>query len=155
MILLNLVSAHVSEAAPARWGLATNTDTRECAGYWAGDEFVSYGLPEGWKAYYPTYSAGSDWGTIRTDIGECGFQIRKEEACCMELGYAFVSDNIGKDQKTVLRDRDAFEKELELQREHGNNAYRSPFGRLVAYGVLLFGCIGVVIAAIRFIRKKR
>jgi hypothetical protein len=102
-----LLSAQASQAAPAPWGLALNLETKECAGFWAGDEFTGYHLPDGWKAYYPVYdpSGNSHWGKIHTEVGDCSFQIRKEEACCMELGLAFVSDNIGKGQKEKLRDR--------------------------------------------------
>lgn len=98
--------AQISQAAPGPRGLAINTQTKECAGYWPGDEFIGYSLPEGWKAYYPTYSASdnSNWKKIQTEAGECSFQVQKEEACCMELGYAFVSRNIGKDQAEKLRD---------------------------------------------------
>jgi len=99
----------ISQAAPAPWGLALNYETKECAGFWAGDEFTGYGLPEGWKAYYPTHESGAEgknlWRKIQTEAGECSFQMRNEEACCMELGYRFVSDNIGKGQINKLRDR--------------------------------------------------
>jgi hypothetical protein len=106
-IFVLFASALTAEAAPAPWGLALNHETKECAGYWAGDEFVAYGLPEGWKAYYPAYDSSSSaeqWGKIKTEVGECNFQIQKEEACCAELGYKYVSDNIGKGQMTNLRD---------------------------------------------------
>lgn len=99
-IAILFLGAQISQAAPGPRGLAINTQTKECAGYWPGDEFVGYPLPEGWKAYYPTYSASdnSNWKKIQTEAGECSFQVQKEEACCMELGYTFVSRNIGKDQ---------------------------------------------------------
>jgi len=107
--LIIFFPASMVTAAPAPWGLALNHETKECAGFWAGDEFTGYGLPEGWKAYYPIYESGAGgrnlWGKIQTEAGECGFQMRKEEACCMELGYRFVSDNIGKGQTEKLRDR--------------------------------------------------
>jgi len=122
--LLFLLPAGISEAAPAPWGLAINTETKECAGFWPGDEFVAYRLPEGWKAYYPQRnSENSLWDIVETDAGKCSFQIRKEEACCMELGYKFVSDNIGKGQKTVLRDREEFENALEQKRGNSSGSW--------------------------------
>ena len=112
-----ILSAQTVVAAPAPWGMALNMETEECAGYWGGDEFVAYALPEGWKAYYPTYEKAEGgegpWSTVKTDVGNCSFQIRKEEACCMELGYAYVSDNIGKGQRKDLRSREEFEKSLQ------------------------------------------
>lgn len=79
--------------APAPWGIALNFQTKECAGYWGGDEYLAYRLPEGWQAYYP------DGDVITTEIGTCtwsgvGFESRAEN-CCRELGYSFVSTNIG------------------------------------------------------------
>jgi|GEM_PF-1048889 len=154
VFLIFLFSGQISQAAPAPWGLAINQDTKECAGYWGGDEFVSYKLPDGWKAYYPTSNPDSRWGKIQTDAGECSFQIRKEEACCMELGYTFVSDNIGKDQKTILRDREAFEKELELQRKYGQYARWLTLARLAAVAIIPIVLIGIIVFLIWRIRKK-
>jgi len=80
--------------APAPWGIALNHGTKECAGYWAGDEYRSYKLPEGWQAYYPDGGA-----RISTEIGSCSWSDvdwdRRVENCCQELGYTFVSTNIG------------------------------------------------------------
>lgn len=155
-ILLTLFSAQISEAAPAPWGIAINTESKECAGYWAGDEFVDYKLPEGWKANYPTSDPGNNlWDIVRTDAGDCSFQIRKEEACCMELGYAFVSDNIGKGQKTILRDRESFNKQLELQRKYGKYALWLPAVRLVALAIIPIVFIGIIIFVIWRVIKKR
>ncbi|MBN2015299.1 hypothetical protein JW766_00510 [Candidatus Dojkabacteria bacterium] len=81
-------------SAPAEWGIAINDEDEECAGYWAGDEFVSYGLPEGWKAYYPE-STGVNAGVIVTPYGKCDF-YEGEEECCDSLGLKYVSENIGK-----------------------------------------------------------
>ena len=142
-----LFSAQVSQAAPAPWGLALNHETKECAGYWAGDEFVDYKLPEGWKAYYPTYdNPDSRWEKIKTEAGECSFQISKEEACCMELGYRFVSDNIGKGQKTILRDREEFEKALRKKKDGS--------GYLMVVGIPLSVIVGIFIL-VRYLKKKR
>jgi len=85
-------------AAPAPWGIAINSSTNECAGYWAGDEHYQYFLPHGWNAYYP------EEGIITTPFGVCDFGYNDEEGCCEQLGLEFVSDNIG------LYDRDDEEK---------------------------------------------
>ncbi|MEX2017157.1 MAG: hypothetical protein WD876_01660 [Candidatus Pacearchaeota archaeon] len=85
--------ANISQAAPARWGIAINSETKECAGYWAGDEFSRYILPSGWESFYPDYEKGS---IIETDFGECNFTRYDEEQCCKSLGLTFVSSNIGK-----------------------------------------------------------
>jgi hypothetical protein len=80
--------------APAPWGIALNHQTKECAGFWAGDEYVSYKLPEGWQAYYP-----GNANLISTEIGSCQWSDAdwdsRVEKCCQELGYAYVSSNIG------------------------------------------------------------
>ena len=80
-------------AAPEPWGIALNHKTKECAGFWAGDEFTYYGLQEGWQDYYEDYESG--YRIIKTDIGECNFSLEDEEVCCNELNYTFISDNIG------------------------------------------------------------
>ena len=95
LLAIVLFSVIVS-AAPALWGIAINSETRECGGYWAGDEYVSARLPDGWKAYY---SEGND--IIKTEFGECEFRkdvgdsSGEEEKCCNGLGLNFVSADIG------------------------------------------------------------
>lgn len=147
LILLFLLSAQISEAAPGPWGLAINTETKECAGFWPGDEFVAYKLPEGWKAYYPKHDSENNlWDTVETEAGKCSFQIRKEEACCMELGYKFVSDNIGKDQKTILRDREEFENALRKKREKTPDYWVIPVSLLAIAGAVVL---------IRLLKRKK
>jgi hypothetical protein len=136
--MLLILSAQIAQAAPAPRGLALNLEKKECAGYWAGDEFVAYRLPEGWKAYLPAYdqSGGKMWGKIKTEAGECGFQAQKEEACCMELGLAYVSDNIGKGRTEKLRDQEEFEKNL-AKHDRTRSAY--VFGSIIFLTVLALG----------------
>ena len=81
-------------AAPARWGIAINEDQEECAGYWAGDEYHGYTLPEGWKAYYPDYDYNTGKTILETPFGNCDPYI-DEQYCCNELGFDYTSDNIG------------------------------------------------------------
>jgi hypothetical protein len=135
-----------AKAAPGPWGIALNTDSKECAGFWPGDEFVAYHLPDGWKPYFPKYDPDTQKTSLATDIGECDFKIREEEKCCDQLGYKFVSDNIGKDQKTILRDRAAFENALKNQRQKSS---RYPI--LIVVGL----AIVAIIIAIIFIRKRK
>jgi hypothetical protein len=135
-----------AEAAPAPWGIALNLETKECAGFWPGDEFVAYHLPDGWKSYFPKYTEESRWGKVETDVGECGFQIRKEEACCLELGYKYISDNIGKDQKTILRDRAEFENKLKKQRQKS-----SPYPAFAVIGLIILAVITIVL----IIKRRR
>lgn len=104
-----ILTVSFAQAAPARWGIALNHEARECAGFWSGDEFVAYHLPAGWKAYFPNYDPGTGTTTLVTEIGSCDFKRKgDEEKCCSQLGYKYVSDNIGKGQKTILRDKDEF-----------------------------------------------
>ncbi len=90
--LLPLAFVLASLFAPAMWGVALNQETRECAGYWGGDEFTHYPLPPGWEAYYP-----DEDGVIYTDAGVC--QLPAQD-CCQQLGYTFVAENIGEKYKT-------------------------------------------------------
>ena len=79
---------------PAPWGIALNYETKECAGYWGGDEHKGYPLPSGWTAYYPT-----ERNLIRTEIGACTWDYSdyqtREKRCCQELGYTYIAKNIG------------------------------------------------------------
>jgi hypothetical protein len=96
--LLILFSLATASAAPAPWGIAINQETRECAGYWGGDEFHGFALPDGWGAHYPEFANGSAW--ISTSFGNCSWG--DEEACCEELGLPYVSKNIGEGFDTGL-----------------------------------------------------
>ena len=87
--------------APLPPGIALNFETRECAGYWAGDEYVDYALPKGWVAY----ELGSQ-SRIETEVGTCTYApsngYEPAESCCRELGYQYVGDEIGKRRPTAL-----------------------------------------------------
>jgi hypothetical protein len=87
--------------APAPWGIALNHSTKECAGYWAGDEYISYHLPPDWEMYYPDSN-----NMITTEVGSCqwsdlDYETRTEK-CCQQLGYSFVSGNIGEKQSFTI-----------------------------------------------------
>jgi len=87
--------------APAPWGIALNYTTKQCAGYWAGDEWHRIALPAGWKAYYPDRN-----NIIQTEIGSCQWEVsnwdQRAENCCRQLGYTCVSSHIGKDSPTFF-----------------------------------------------------
>jgi LPXTG-motif cell wall-anchored protein len=87
--------------APGPWGIALNHETKECGGYWPGDEYGGYELPVGWEAYYP-----GDDGIIQTEIGNCTYGSPRSsgdaESCCQELGYAYVGPNIGEARTSPL-----------------------------------------------------
>ena len=87
--------------APAPWGIALNYTTKQCAGYWAGDEYYRTALPAGWKAYYPDRQ-----NIIQTEIGSCQWEAsnwdKRAEHCCQQLEYTFVSSHIGKDSPTFF-----------------------------------------------------
>ncbi len=141
-IFLGISSA---KAAPGPWGIAINTETKECAGFWPGDEFVAYHLPDGWKAYFPKYDPESGKTSLETEIGNCDFKRKgDEEKCCSDLGYSFVSDNIGAGQKTILRDREELKKELTQKRK---TSYSIP---IISLAIIA----GFFILIIWLIRKK-
>lgn len=98
-----LIQTTSTFAAPAIYQMAINKTTHECAGYWAGDEFVTYTLPAGWIAY--PYEFEKDGIFVKTDVGICR-AFKKREDCCRQIGYKFVSENIGKTQNiSSLRQR--------------------------------------------------
>ncbi len=44
-------SSAYSQAAPAAVQFVVNDELKECKTFWAGDEFIRYRLPEGWRQY--------------------------------------------------------------------------------------------------------
>jgi hypothetical protein len=94
--------------APMPHGIALNHETRECGGFWGGDEYGGYRLPEGWVDYYPKL------GVIETEVGSCSFpdttgyeppgegRAAVAEACCQELGYTYVGTPTGERFTTSL-----------------------------------------------------
>jgi hypothetical protein len=103
VLLLHLVATGVSQADAARWGMAINSSSQECGGYWGGDEFTQYSLPPGWTAYYGSqYDAGSTvqcktgaGESLVTPSGSCCFSRGLEQDCCKQLGLIFIAENIG------------------------------------------------------------
>ena len=108
MLLSGLVlTVPLVQAAPAPRGIALNHESRECAGFWPGDEFVVYALPEHWQPYFPEYNPKTGMTTLVTERGACDYKrTGDEEKCCKELGYKYVSDNIGYTKRTILCDRE-------------------------------------------------
>jgi len=153
LVIVNAAIFGISfaKAAPTPWGMALNLETKECAGFWAGDEFVDYKLPEGWKAYFSKYDPETRTTAFVTDVGECDFKMKgDEEKCCQQLGYTYVSDNIGKGNKTILRDREEFEKQLEKSRKKKDNL---PYGAAVLILVVIITIISGL--AIYLMRKRK
>jgi hypothetical protein len=78
-----------SAGAPAPFDvIAINEATKECGGYWAGDEFTPYELPSGWEAYY---ASRFEW-KLKTPYGEC-FQNKENYTftdCCKQLNLNAV-----------------------------------------------------------------
>ncbi len=93
------LAARESLAAPAPSGIAINPQTKECGGYWAGDEDVRYALPPGWKDYYPDYAKDPD--RIVTEYGTCVFDQLREQSCCEALGLTFVGE-VGQKQGCAI-----------------------------------------------------
>ncbi|MFH1072299.1 MAG: hypothetical protein V1743_02620 [Nanoarchaeota archaeon] len=93
-VILVLISS-IAYAAPLPWGIAISKDNKSCGGFWAGDEYGSYTLAEGWTAYYPNDGAP----LIKTDAGTCEFTgVGDEEKCCRELDLPYVARNVGTSQ---------------------------------------------------------
>lgn len=54
-------------AAPAPWGIAINSNLKQCENYWAGDEFGTFPLKEGFESFYPE----SAYRVFDTSLGKC------------------------------------------------------------------------------------
>jgi len=80
--------------SPGPWGIALNHDTKQCTDYWTGDEYAYYRLPEGWVDYYP------EDGFIETKYGTCTYK-GSAEACCQQLGYTYISEDIATRRYTI------------------------------------------------------
>jgi len=119
-------------AAPAMWGLALNHETKECGGFWAGDEYVRFYLPEGWEVYYPDI----DKGIIETEIGTCNYTTPNSmEECCNQLGYTFVGENVGEGHTTPL-------------------GWKRMFFPLIVVALVISSSIIILFFVIRFILKR-
>ncbi len=88
-----------TSAAPLSHYFAINYETKQCGTYWGGDEFVNYDLPPHWNILYAQYS--DNYTSIETAAGTCrvprpqaSFPLLARE-CCAQLGYTYVSDNVG------------------------------------------------------------
>jgi hypothetical protein len=78
-------------AEPLPWGIAINPETEQCTGFWGGDEFTAYELPNGWVDYYPT--AGENNSVIiQTEFGKCNFVHYMYKECCNEIGLEYIED---------------------------------------------------------------
>ena len=89
-------------AAPEPWGVALNHVAKECAGFWAGDEFIYYELPPGWQVFYPdgdSYNETTGLMIIETDTGTFNITSISNsnwyDKFCNETGYTYISKNIG------------------------------------------------------------
>lgn len=109
ILVLFGISISLVSAAPAPWGLALNHETKECAGYWAGDEYVNYELPEKWDVYYPMEYAVLESKEVARIYGSMIRESKSEKMscssipsytitetthikdCCEEIGYNYVA----------------------------------------------------------------
>ena len=92
MTTLRVVAFLTFLLAPAPQGVAVNYLTKECAGYWGGDEYVYYVPPAGWTYYLPDEN-----NQIRTPDGTYAWTGSAEDFC-NDIRYRYVSDNIAKDR---------------------------------------------------------
>jgi len=134
--------------APMPWGIALNHETRECGGYWGGDEYAGYRLPEGWVDYYPRM------GIIETEVGSCsfpdtsGFEAPSEgraevvEACCQELGYTYAGTPIGTRRTSPLMGL-------------GVLWFLAQVCAVCGVVLLVVGLIVVIVVSVVLIRKRR
>jgi|WetSurMetagenome_2_1015567.scaffolds.fasta_scaffold365535_2 hypothetical protein len=77
--------------APAPPQIAINPETKECGYYWGGDEYAWYHLPSQWVIVNPDTP-------IQTEVGvyEWDGSTSSIESFCRQIGYTYVSGNLGK-----------------------------------------------------------
>ena len=86
-------------SAPGARGIAINEKTKQCGGYWVGDEFIEYVLPKGWQPYFIGYRY-----FITTSLGtyifnENAYDPYKESnenawrECARSFGLSFVTND--------------------------------------------------------------
>lgn len=96
LAIISLLLIASTSFAPLPEYLAINYETKQCGRYWPGDEFVNYDLPSGWNSY--AYQSSDGYVSVETAIGTCKvptMQTSLAQACCTQLGYTYVSDNVG------------------------------------------------------------
>ncbi|MCL6088816.1 MAG: hypothetical protein M1530_01475 [Candidatus Marsarchaeota archaeon] len=76
LAVLGLLLSMPVFAAPAINQLALNSQTRQCAEFWPGDEFTRYELPAQWKVASAEQMAGC--------------QSLDFKSCCEKMGYSFT-----------------------------------------------------------------
>ncbi len=137
--------------APLPWNIALNHDTKQCAGYWGGDEFVTYELPAEWKTFQFQYS--ETFISAETDIGTCkvakdGLSVSLEEACCSQLGYTFVAENIGIPKVTSFN----LTSQAEVEEFNNQGELALPIGYLILFFAIF---ILVVVLVALFVRQRQ
>lgn len=142
--------------APMPWEFALNYEKKQCAGFWGGDEFVTFELPSGWVSFEWQYS--DDFYFVNTDIGTCHVptegegDVSDEEACCKQLGYSFLSDNIGVKIITPFN----LTAQAEVLEYVGYETHRDNHSEyFLAFATLAVLLIILVILLIREIKKEK
>ena len=136
-------------ASPSPWGIALNEEEKQCAGFWGGDEYTHYALPEGWKDYYFENEL-KEGITVDSCLESTSSGDYNYKNCCDQIGYEYVSDNIGGDLVTSYDDYD-------LEEEVEEEVRKSAWNRIIYYvvGFALVSILIVVILVLYFVRRKK
>jgi hypothetical protein len=143
--------------APLPYYLAINYATKQCGEYWGGDEFVTYKLPPGWNTYEYQYSA-SNW-SVETPSGTCSVpqslaRSSFAEVCCSQLGYTYVSNNIGVYRLTA--ENIANQKAMEdYAAKQAAQARAERIQTIILYAIVLFSIALVVTIIVQWRHEKR
>lgn len=85
----------LAQSEPAPWGIIVRES--ECSAFWAGDECVSFKVPDGWKALYAHQFKD---GVISLGKKKCSnlkkkkTNVRWEQSCCEQLGLKYITLDI-------------------------------------------------------------
>ena len=90
VFLLLLSFSKICSATMAASGPALNEKTKQCGGFYGGDEKKLYDIPEGWKVDFENED-------VRKKFEQCGWYSgeRNLKECCEQLNYNFIEGNIG------------------------------------------------------------
>ncbi len=136
--------------APQPYYLAINYATKQCGEYWPGDEYVYHPLPPGWTTY--EYQYADDYWYVETPAGAC--QVSKPavrnfaQLCCSQLGYKYVSDNVGIPPLTA----EDIARQKALQ---DNTARIERIQTILGYAIVFFSVALAVITIIQWRYEKR
>lgn len=89
-ISLIIIALYWNLLAPAPPQMAINPETKECGYFWGGDEYVWYHLSSQWVIVNPNTPIQTEAGFYELDENPSSV-----ESLCTQMGYTYISGNVG------------------------------------------------------------